>query len=211
MQVELLSAKAREEAVAAEEEEAEVILLTGKVSLWQWFSTSYHRPWDPRTEPFWFGESGEPITCLRESFSLPNMPLQLHYFNCGFAIYFLTTPIQFYLVEFLGASTADVNTYSALTTLPWCLKIFFGLLTDLVPVLGSHRRPYYLLGWIIYVLANWWLAYLREPGIQSVLVWSFLMTMGYLLSDTAADAMVLECSKVMASHDEQAGVCVPRN
>ena len=53
----------------------------------------------------------------------------------GLALNFLSTPVSYYLVDSLDASAAVTNTYAALTYLPWCLKVFFGLFTDSVPIL----------------------------------------------------------------------------
>ena len=84
--------------------------------------------------------------------------------------------------------------YAALTYLPWCLKVFFGLQSDLVPVFGTHRRFYYALGWVVFFLCNCELWREGEPGIASTLLLSFVMTMGCLMSDTVADAIILECT-----------------
>lgn len=38
--------------------------------------------------------------------------------------------------------------------LPWSFKILNGLLTDCVPVFGMRRKPYFVIGWCIYVAAG---------------------------------------------------------
>ena len=69
-----------------------------------------------------------------------------------------------------------MNTYSAATYLPWCLKIFFGLQSDLVPLFGidvwehayyldyQNRRPEYL-ETVLRNLINW--QHLEEQLILS--------------------------------------------
>lgn len=87
-----------------------------------------------------------------------------------------------------------INTYSAITYLPWCLKIFFGVFSDCVPVFGWHRRPYFISGWVLFILGNIVLWILGSPGTTSILLLSFVMTMGYLQADTIADAMIVEAT-----------------
>ena len=94
----------------------------------------------------------------------------------------------------LNADAAMVNTYSAITYLPWCLKIFFGVFSDCVPIMGWHRRPYFISGWVVFVLSNIWLWIDGSPGTTSIFLLSFVMSMGYLQADTVADAMIVEAT-----------------
>lgn len=181
-----------------------------KIGYVEWLTTSYSKPYDPATDDFWWvdraapsSDGGEPPRCwLADLYVFPNWSLFSHYFNIGIALAFLATPVSYYLVETLNASAAVTNTYAAATYLPWCLKIFFGLQSDLYPVFGMHRRSYYAIGWIIFVVSNVWLMALGEPSIAATLILSFTMTMGALLSDTVADAIILECSKFERPSDK---------
>ena len=164
---------------------------------------SYLEPFDPDRdyEDFWYKDEvqwrdgrGWRYSWLADLYAFPNWSLACHYFNVGVALNLLATPVSFYLVESLDASAAVTNTYAALTYLPWCLKVFFGLQSDLVPVFGTHRRFYYALGWVVFFLCNCELWREGEPGIASTLLLSFVMTMGCLMSDTVADAIILECT-----------------
>ena len=102
--------------------------------------------------------------------------------------------VSYYLVDELNADAAMVNTYSAITYLPWCLKIFFGVFSDCVPIMGWHRRPYFISGWVVFVLSNIWLWIDGSPGTTSIFLLSFVMSMGYLKADTVADAMIVEAT-----------------
>ncbi|EQC39547.1 hypothetical protein SDRG_02983 [Saprolegnia diclina VS20] len=42
-----------------------------------------------------------------------------------------------------------LNSATALMSLGWSLKVFFGMLSDCVPIFGYHRKPYILIGWIL--------------------------------------------------------------
>lgn len=176
---------------------------------WEWVTTRYTEPFDPKTEgaSFWYTCGGHPHASsldeageraappwLANLYAFPNWSLVSHYFNTGMALNLLSTPVTYYLVESLDASSAVTNTYLALTYLPWCLKVFFGLQSDLVPWFGMHRRSYYVLGWLVFFMCNVWLAILARPGVAATLLLSFVMVLGCLLADTVADAIVLECT-----------------
>ena len=127
-------------------------------------------------------------------FSLPNVAIASHYWNVGLAMNFLSTPIAYYLVDSLNAEAAVINQYSALTYLPWCIKVFVGLVQDSIPFFGQHRKPYFIAGWVICCAACGWLAMYDEPSIAAVNYLSLLYTFGYLVSDVTADALIVERS-----------------
>ena len=108
----------------------------------RWLTTRYRQPLDPhKIEDFWW-RSDDKIAddaWLADLFAVPNWSLLSHYVNIGISLMMGATPVTYYLVETLRASPATVNTYAALTYLPWCLKFFYGLQTDLIPLLGVHR------------------------------------------------------------------------
>ncbi|KDO19316.1 hypothetical protein SPRG_14708 [Saprolegnia parasitica CBS 223.65] len=60
-------------------------------------------------------------------------------------IYGMTYPI---LTGYFQLEGNVLNSATALMGLGWSLKVFFGLLTDCVPICGYHRKPYILLGWL---------------------------------------------------------------
>jgi hypothetical protein len=127
-------------------------------------------------------------------FSMPNMAIAAHYWNVGLALNFLSTPVIYYLVDDLDASAAVINQYSALTYLPWCLKVFIGIFSDSVPIFNQHRKPYFVGGWVVFVGACGWLACYEAPSVTAVNYLSFLMVLGYLVADVVADALVVERS-----------------
>ena len=191
----------------ADDKEREALLLRGlnkpqfHYEDWRrWLQLRYRQPLDPRRdlERFWYrtGDKHANDAWLADLFALPNWSLLSHYINIGISLMLGGTPVTYYLVMTLKASAATVNTYAALTYLPWCLKFFYGLQTDLVPLCGVHRRSYYCLGWLIYVVCNVWLALLKTPDTTAILLLSFGYTAGFMLADVVADALILECSQV---------------
>lgn len=144
-------------------------------------------------------DKGQDVTNL---YWIGNMAIAMSYWNVGIALSFLSTPVSYYLVDNLEADSAMVNTYSAITYLPWCLKIFFGILSDVYPMFGWHRRPWFFLGWGIFMVSNLALTIMGTPGTSALLLLSFSQTMGLLLSDTVADAMIVEATEFEAEENK---------
>lgn len=140
------------------------------------------------------GEDGA-NSYIADLYSRPNWALLMSYVNVGFALNFLSTPVSYYLVDDLDAASSVTNTYSALLFLPWCLKIFFGVSSDVFPIMGMHRRPYFIFGWVVSCTANLVLWLIGTPGIAATLTLSFVQTFGQLWADTVADGMIVEATE----------------
>ncbi len=128
-------------------------------------------------------------------FCLESSAMLMGYFNVGIALYLLSTPVSYYLIDKLDCSSAQYNAYSTLIGLPWSFKFLFRALSDCVPLSGSRRNSWFFIGWVVYVLASFYLAALGEPGLVQVSLWMFISTCAYLLSDVCADASNVEKAK----------------
>jgi hypothetical protein len=72
--------------------------------------------------------------------------------------------------------------------------VFKGLFSDSVPVMSQHRKPYFILGWLMFVVSCLLLAIFVEPNVAEINIFSFTMVFGYLVSDVVSDALVVERS-----------------
>ncbi|KAK4485836.1 hypothetical protein RD792_008483 [Penstemon davidsonii] len=52
---------------------------------------------------------------------------------------------EYYMKDVQKVQPSEAQVYSGITSIPWILKPLWGLLTDVVPILGYHRRPYFVL------------------------------------------------------------------
>lgn len=138
---------------------------------------------------------GEEGTVDVYPFSSQNIGIIGSYFSVGLMMELSSVPIQYYLIEDLSASSADFTYYSILVRLPWSLKVVFGLISDVFPVLGLRRLPYFFAGWGLHILSNVMLAMAGEPGLQMILGLSFVSAFGYVFSDVMTDAMLVEKSR----------------
>ncbi|KAH9111435.1 hypothetical protein LEN26_013463 [Aphanomyces euteiches] len=113
------------------------------------------------------------------------------------------------------------QSYKVLISLGWASKIFFGILTDCLPIFGYKRRPYMVLGWAICGLCCLIMAitkfpdpYNGKPGLRGLnnltaeqlkyinddaptsvdlfIVLSMIASLGFVMADVAADAMVVQ-------------------
>lgn len=131
---------------------------------------------------------------------LENVALLTSYFSVGFALTFLSTPLNYYMITSLDASSADIGVLATVQSLPWSFKVFYGLLSDTVPIFDYRRKPYLIIGWTLYVFTNFSLAACQTPGIVSSITGSFLMTVALLLAEVATDTLCVERAKLETIH-----------
>ncbi|KAF0716556.1 Aste57867_2786 [Aphanomyces stellatus] len=134
----------------------------------------------------------------------------------------LNYPIFNVYLNLEGYQTAS---YNVLVVTGWSFKVFFGMLSDCVPIMGYRRKSWILIGWAITMvcLAVMTFSPLGEPFCNRektkscgkplakvpkdqlqyfnldapnngtlFIVLSMLVSFGYVLSDCASDAMVVE-------------------
>jgi hypothetical protein len=71
----------------------------------------------------------------------------------------------------------------------------YGFLSDCVPINGLRRKPYFMAGWLIYILSNFILMIPAAPSIGLCISLVFLQTAGYMLADVMTDALIVERSR----------------
>ena len=80
-----------------------------------------------------------------QAFRLHYVPLLMVYFAYG-ALGLIDVTRDFWIKESLTLSPAELASIGVWLTLPWTVKMVFGELVDCVPILGSQRRAYILIG-----------------------------------------------------------------
>jgi MFS family permease len=134
-----------------------------------------------------------PIRAFRPRY----LPLLMVYFAYG-ALGLITIAESFWIKSALTLTPSELAALSVWLTLPWTVKMVFGELVDAVPVFGSQRRAYVLIGGALVALglltlagaAGGWLAF--APPADLYRIGSFLSVVGVVLQDVAADAMSTE-------------------
>lgn len=80
-----------------------------------------------------------------QAFRLQYLPLLMVYFAYG-ALGLVSVAESYWIKKNLTLSPAELASLSVWLTLPWTIKMVFGELVDAVPVFGSQRRAYVLIG-----------------------------------------------------------------
>jgi len=155
----------------------------------QEFSASYRQSEvDPEESKKWLNP-----------YAIENIAIFASYLSVGFGLYFIQAPLQYYMVNDLNSSPAQQSVVMGLLQLPFALKLFCGFLSDSTPIYGKRRKPYFLIGWLIYVVCNIILAILVTPTIAELAVLIFFAGMGFIQADVCTDAMIVERSKKFES------------
>ncbi len=103
----------------------------------------------------------------------------------------ITQPVAS-LLRRSGASPGEITRFAALLGLPWTIKPIYGLLSDLVPLLGYRRKSYLLLTSLC-SCASLLLARTQVHAAQGTLLALLLVpTVGVAFSDVVIDALMVE-------------------
>ncbi|MPZ54921.1 MAG: hypothetical protein GEU91_00195 [Rhizobiales bacterium] len=103
-----------------------------------------------------------------------------------------------WIKERLTLNPAELAGIGVWLTLPWTVKMVFGQLVDSVPIFGSQRRSYILIGaactasgmMTLAGAAGGWLAFARPDQIY--VLGAMLIVIGTVIQDVVADAMSTE-------------------
>jgi hypothetical protein len=134
-----------------------------------------------------------PLRALR----LRYVPLLMVYFAYG-ALGLIDVTRDFWVKESLALSPAELASIGVWLTLPWTVKMVFGELVDCIPILGSQRRAYILIGAFctatgLIVLAGAAAERITMlPPHQLYVLGSMLIVLGTVIQDVVADAMSTE-------------------
>ncbi len=129
---------------------------------------------------------------------LPNKTLRyamfaLLYFAQGAIMSYFTAMNALYLLSF-KLTMSQIGLFGAIALIPFVLKIFLGMLSDKVSLLGrGHRRPYIILGLFIQALCLFIVPYIN-PGTHFGLFCGLALVLmsGMALYDTCTDGLALD-------------------
>lgn len=108
----------------------------------------------------------------------------LSYFTALNAIYFLSK----------GLSMTDVGIFASIALIPFIIKIFLGMLSDRVNLLGmGHRKPYIMIGLLVQFACLVAVPFIDPAeyywGFVAI---AFVLQMGMALYDTCTDGLALD-------------------
>ncbi|KAJ8576389.1 hypothetical protein ON010_g2825 [Phytophthora cinnamomi] len=112
----------------------------------------------PRKENEWYLNTQSPQEyeggALRDGgevniWSREYIGLVVQYAAVGMIFGTLPGTVYPFLFNYLNMEGTQVVSAVVLLNMPWSFKIFYGMITDCVPVMGYRRRPFMLMGWTL--------------------------------------------------------------
>ena len=150
-------------------------------------------PAEASTQVAWLAAVLRPI----RGFRLRYLPLTMVYFAYG-ALGLIDVTRDVWIKEQLKLSPSELASIGVWLSLPWTVKMVFGELVDSVPIFGSQRRSYILIGAActaagMLTLAGAAAGYVFMPRPEGAYVLgALLIVIGTLIQDVVADAMSTE-------------------
>jgi hypothetical protein len=125
------------------------------------------------------------------------LPLLMVYFAYG-ALGIIDVSRDMWIKERLTLTPAELAGIGVWLSLPWTVKMVFGQLVDSVPIFGSQRRSYILIGAAFTACglvtlagaAGGWIMFARADRLY--ILGAMLMVVGTVVQDVVADAMSTE-------------------
>lgn len=99
----------------------------------------------------------------------------------------------------LGWSISEIAVISSIVAFPWVLKIFYGLLSDCLPIFGYRRKSYLILFPVLAGIG--WLSLSLLPGTRMAVAFSLILAnLGFAATDVITDGLIVEHSRGSMSH-----------
>jgi MFS family permease len=134
--------------------------------------------------PAWLESLMRPIRAFRIAY----VPVVMVYFAYG-ALGLIDVTRDLWIKESLTLTPAELAGIAVWLSLPWTIKMVFGELVDAVPIFGSQRAAYVLIG-ASFTAAGGWLAF--SSVNQLYILGALLIVVGTVIQDVVADAMSTE-------------------
>lgn len=146
-----------------------------------------------RLKHVWQDNLARPVRALKAAY----LPLLMVYFAYG-ALGIIDVSRDMWVKESLSLSPAELAGIGVWLSLPWTVKMVFGQMVDSVPIFGSQRRSYVLIGAGFVAAgmvtlaggAGGWLTFLRPDGL--FVLGALMIVLGAVIQDVVADAMSTE-------------------
>ncbi|KAL7122323.1 hypothetical protein ACP275_01G038400 [Erythranthe tilingii] len=106
---------------------------------------------------------------------------------------------EYYMKDVQKVQPSDAQFYSGITSIPWIVKPIWGLLTDVVPVFGFHRKPYFLFAGFMGVFAMLFVSTHKEVHIVLALLSLTAGSASVAIADVTVDACVAQKSGIHPS------------
>ncbi|XP_023002314.1 probable folate-biopterin transporter 2 [Cucurbita maxima] len=101
---------------------------------------------------------------------------------------------KYYMKDVQKVQPSGAQFYSGITSIPWMVKPIWGLFTDLVPIFGYHRRPYFVFAGLLGVISLLSLSLLEKLHLPLAILLLTVGSAGVAIADVTIDACVAQNS-----------------
>ncbi|KAF8392987.1 hypothetical protein HHK36_021228 [Tetracentron sinense] len=101
---------------------------------------------------------------------------------------------DYYMKDVQKVQPSEAQVYSGITLIPWIVKPLWGLLTDVLPIAGYRRRPYFVLAGLLGVISMLLLSLQKKLHIAFALLSLTAGSAGIAIADVTIDACVAQNS-----------------
>ncbi|KAL8201270.1 hypothetical protein R6Q57_012609 [Mikania cordata] len=130
----------------------------------------------------------------------------------GFSDSFFRVVTDYYWKDVHKVQPSKVQVFIGLYYIPWVMKPIWGLMTDVFPIMGYHRRPYFIVAGVVGVVAATMVA---EGGVRlgvAAALWCLIaITAGMAMADVTIDACIarnsIELKELAPDMQSLCGVC----
>merc|ERR1740139_424743 len=124
--------------------------------------------------------------------SMPFVGIPINYFCVGLIHTGARNILYPFLIINQGLSSSFYIAASELVSIFWSYNIIFGTLIDCFPIMGYHKKPYIVLGWVLCAAILVVLAITGE-NISSInlVIMLTAANFGYVLASAAADGVMV--------------------
>ncbi|KAH9760272.1 putative folate-biopterin transporter 2 [Citrus sinensis] len=101
---------------------------------------------------------------------------------------------QYYMKDVQKVQPSEAQVYAGITSLPWIVKPLWGLLTDVLPIFGYRRRPYFILAGCLGVFSMLLLSMHEKLHLVFAVSALTASSAGIAIADVTIDACVAQNS-----------------
>ncbi|XP_027332530.1 probable folate-biopterin transporter 2 [Abrus precatorius] len=101
---------------------------------------------------------------------------------------------KYYMKDVQKVQPSEAQVYAGITSIPWIVKPLWGLLTDVLPVFGYRRRPYFIFAGFLAVIAMLLLSLHENMHLVLALLSLTAGSAGVAIADVTIDACVAQNS-----------------
>ncbi|XP_021275745.1 probable folate-biopterin transporter 2 isoform X2 [Herrania umbratica] len=101
---------------------------------------------------------------------------------------------EYYMKDVQKVQPSESQVYSGITSIPWIVKPIWGLLTDVVPIRGYRRRPYFILSGLLGLVSMLLISLHSKLHLVFALMALTAGSAGVAIADVTVDACVAQNS-----------------